>query len=51
MVMLLQCLREDFYDIVRYATGRGLNVVVGSNGTTIDVDAARRMKEAGVKCV
>jgi len=44
-------LREDFYEIIRYATRKGLNVVVGSNGTTIDVDAARKMKDAGIKCV
>ena len=32
--------RGDFFDIVGYASGKGLRVVVGSNGTLIDKDSA-----------
>ena len=38
-------MRKDFLDIARYAVGKGLRVVVGSNGTLIDKDTAARMKE------
>lgn len=43
--------REDFYEIVRHASARGLRVVVGSNGTLIDGATAARMREAGVQAV
>ena len=43
--------RDDFYEIVSYASSRGVRVVVGSNGTLIDEENAARMKEAGVNCV
>lgn len=43
--------REDFLEIVRYAYNKGLRVVVGSNGTLIDVEVARKMRDAGVECV
>lgn len=44
-------LRGDFFEIVGYASNKGLKVVVGSNGTTIDVETARKMRDAGVECV
>jgi radical SAM protein with 4Fe4S-binding SPASM domain len=43
--------RDDFYEIVSYASSRGVRVVVGSNGTLIDRQSAARMKKAGVNCV
>lgn len=43
--------REDFLDIARYASSKGLRVVIGSNGTLIDEEAARRLKAAGVMAV
>jgi radical SAM protein with 4Fe4S-binding SPASM domain len=41
--------RDDFFDIVSYASEKGMRTVVGSNGTLIDIDTANRMKSAGVK--
>lgn len=43
--------RDDFFDIARYASTRGLRIVVGSNGTLIDIDSAKRMKSSGVMAV
>jgi heme b synthase len=36
--------REDFFDIAGYAAGKGIRVVVGSNGTLITKEIAARMK-------
>lgn len=41
--------RDDFFEIVRYASEKGMRTVVGSNGTLIDVEMADKMKSAGVK--
>jgi radical SAM protein with 4Fe4S-binding SPASM domain len=43
--------REDFFEIVKYASDRRMRIVVGSNGTLIDVETARKMKQVGVQCV
>ncbi|MEM4474778.1 MAG: radical SAM protein [Candidatus Bathyarchaeia archaeon] len=43
--------RDDFYEIVEYASNKGIKVVVGSNGTLIDKQSAIKMKEAKVQCV
>ncbi|MEM2210365.1 MAG: radical SAM protein [Nitrososphaerales archaeon] len=43
--------RDDFYEIVNYASNKGIRVVVGSNGTLINKQSAIKMKEAGVQCV
>lgn len=43
--------RDDFIDIARYASAKGLRVVVGSNGTLIDRDLAKRMKSSGIMAV
>jgi len=43
--------RDDFLEVVRHGTSRGLRVVVGTNATMIDPGAATRMKEAGVQAV
>lgn len=44
-------LREDVYEIARHATGCNLRVVLGTNGTLLDEEAALRLREAGVKRV
>ncbi|OGN91180.1 MAG: radical SAM/SPASM domain-containing protein [Chloroflexi bacterium RBG_13_48_17] len=36
--------REDFFDVAGYAAGKGIRVVVGSNGTLITKEIATRMK-------
>ena len=40
--------RDDFFDIARYASTKGLRVVIGSNATLIDSDVAKRLKSSGV---
>jgi radical SAM protein with 4Fe4S-binding SPASM domain len=40
--------RDDFFDIARYASTKGLRVVIGSNGTLIDTDVAKRLKSSGI---
>jgi len=42
-------LREDIYKIAEYASGKGLRVVLSSNGINIDKESAKRMKNAGIK--
>ncbi len=44
-------LRADVYEIARYATGRGLRVVLATNGTLLTHEIARRLKEAGIQRV
>jgi radical SAM protein with 4Fe4S-binding SPASM domain len=41
-------LREDFFDLAAYATGKGMMVVLGSNGMLIDEAVARKMRQSGV---
>ncbi|MEM3737222.1 MAG: radical SAM protein [Candidatus Bathyarchaeia archaeon] len=43
--------RDDFYQLARHASAKGLRVVVGSNGTLIDGSVATKMREAGVQAV
>lgn len=40
-------LRPDIYDIVKYAADKKFMVVLGTNGTMINPQNARRIKEAG----
>lgn len=40
--------REDIYDIVGKASGLGLMAVLGTNGTLLTAETARRLKEAGL---
>lgn len=42
-------LRPDFFEIASYASRKGLYVTVGTNGTLIDDEVARRLRESGVK--
>lgn len=42
-------LRPDVFDIASYVTGRGLSVVMGTNGTLITPEVAARIKESGIR--
>ena len=41
-------LREDIFELSTYASGKGMMVVLGSNGLLINNAAARMMKQSGV---
>jgi radical SAM protein with 4Fe4S-binding SPASM domain len=41
-------LRGDIFDLSAYASGKGMMVVLGSNGLLLDDSVARRLKQAGV---
>lgn len=43
--------RQDLCEVAAYATERGLNVSMNSNGWLLDAAAAQRLKEAGFKSV
>ncbi len=43
--------RDDFLEIVSYASSRGIMAGIGSNGTLIDRGMAQKMLEAGVHSV
>ena len=43
--------RQDFFEIAKYASDKRMRIVVGSNGTLIDVETASRIKQVGVQCV
>ena len=43
--------RDDLFDIATYATSKGLNVSMNSNGWLLDAAAANRLKQAGFKSV
>ncbi len=42
-------LREDVFDLARRGTDRGLRMVIAPNGTLVDAEASRRMKESGIQ--
>ncbi len=44
-------LRRDIYDIARYASDRGIWVVMGTNGVLVNDHVASKMVECGVKGV
>jgi len=44
-------LRRDLLTLARHASGSGLMVVVGTNGTLLDARAAHALKESGVRGV
>ncbi len=44
-------LRPDCFEIARYATLKGLTVVLGTNGTLLDEDTVGRIKESGIRGV
>jgi len=41
-------LRDDIFELSAYAAGKGMMVVLGSNGVLIDKPVARSMKQSGV---
>jgi radical SAM protein with 4Fe4S-binding SPASM domain len=43
--------RPDIFDIARHASGAELIVALATNGTLIDADVARQIKEAGIRRV
>lgn len=43
--------RPDIYDIARHASDAGLIVALATNGTMIDADVARKIRESGVRRV
>ncbi len=44
-------LREDICDIASYGTKKGLRMVMGTSGYSLDEEMALRLKEAGIKAV
>lgn len=41
--------RDDIFDIARYGTDLGLRMVLATNGTTVDVEIARRLVDSGIQ--
>src|SRR4030042_311827 len=44
-------LRPDVFDLARYGTGKGLRMVMATNGTMIDGAIVKEMKAAGIQRV
>lgn len=44
-------LREDVFDIAAYGTEKGLRMALASNGSLIDDEICRRIKESGIRIV
>ena len=44
-------MRHDLFELMEYAGGLGLRTVISTNGTLIETEAARRIKEAGASYV
>ncbi|MBC7325750.1 MAG: putative heme d1 biosynthesis radical SAM protein NirJ2 [Moorella sp. (in: Bacteria)] len=44
-------LRPDLLDLIAYAAGQGLRPVLGSNGTLLTPDLARKLKKAGARAI
>lgn len=44
-------MRPDLFELMEYAAGVGLRTVISTNGTLIDEDAAKRVKDLGVSYV
>jgi len=42
-------LREDFFQIAEYASGKGITTGIGSNGSLIDAATARKLISAGIR--
>jgi len=43
--------RPDFFEIADYAVKKGLNVALATNGTLIDKEIAKKIKDVGIKRV
>lgn len=44
-------LRPDIYDIASYGTSKGFRMVMATNGTLVNVETARRLKQCGISRV
>ncbi len=44
-------MRPDLFELIEYASGRGLRTVISTNGTLITDDIAKKVKKAGVSYV
>jgi radical SAM protein with 4Fe4S-binding SPASM domain len=44
-------LRPDIFELISYGSKKGLKMGLGSNGSLIDDDVARKLKEAGIATV
>lgn len=44
-------LRSDVFDIARHGTGKGLRMCLATNGTLVDDDVCKRIKESGIRMV
>ncbi|MDA8165453.1 MAG: radical SAM protein [Desulfobacteraceae bacterium] len=44
-------LRADVFDIAAYGTAKGLRMCLATNGTLVQAETCRRIKEAGIKMV
>lgn len=44
-------MREDLFELIPYAIGKGLRTVISTNGTLIDADKAKQIKDFGVSYV
>ncbi len=44
-------MRQDIFELARYAVDKGLTVALATNGTTVDGEKARLIKESGIKRV
>ena len=44
-------IRQDLFEVASYASQRGLNVSMNTNGWLLDESAARRLKESGFSSV
>ncbi|MFC4322103.1 radical SAM/SPASM domain-containing protein [Litchfieldia salsa] len=43
--------RPDFFEIAQYAVNKGLRVAIASNGTLVNGEIAKKIKEVGIKRV
>jgi heme b synthase len=43
--------RDDIFDIAAYATNKGLRVALATNGTLVDKEIAKKIRESGIKRV
>jgi AdoMet-dependent heme synthase len=44
-------LRDDIFDIIEYGVGKGLRLVIAINGTLLDEEKARALKDKGIQRV
>jgi len=44
-------MRPDLFDLIQYASQRGLHTVISTNGTLITTDVAKKIKDCGISYV